>query len=72
MRMMKFAVTPGFQTGGTLFKPEQLAFLGSIIEGGPIRTIGGNHEKSNNFDYTYGCALNGMRKIRQFDGPFIA
>ncbi|WP_261305480.1 nitrite reductase [Paenibacillus andongensis] len=29
--MMKFAVTPGFQTGGTLFKPEQLAVLGSIV-----------------------------------------
>jgi precorrin-3B C17-methyltransferase len=31
MQMMKFAVTPGFQTGGTLFKPEQLAVLGSIV-----------------------------------------
>lgn len=31
MGMMKFAVTPGFQVGGTLFKPEQLALLGSTI-----------------------------------------
>ncbi|OXM83029.1 nitrite reductase [Paenibacillus rigui] len=31
MGMMKFAVTPGFEVGGTLFKPEQLALLGSII-----------------------------------------
>lgn len=28
--MMKFAVTPGFGVGGTVFKPEQLALLGSI------------------------------------------
>jgi hypothetical protein len=27
----KFAVSPGFQEGGTLFKPEQLAVLGSIV-----------------------------------------
>lgn len=26
-----FAVTPGFEVGGTLFKPEQLAVLGSIV-----------------------------------------
>lgn len=31
MQMKKFAVTPGFQTGGTIFKPEQLALLGSIV-----------------------------------------
>ncbi|GAA4702837.1 nitrite reductase [Brevibacillus fulvus] len=31
MGMMKFAVTPGFMVGGTLFKAEQLAVLGSII-----------------------------------------
>ncbi|MCY9657138.1 nitrite reductase [Paenibacillus chondroitinus] len=31
MGMMKFAVTPGFEVGGTIFKPEQLALLGSII-----------------------------------------
>jgi precorrin-3B C17-methyltransferase len=31
MQMMKFAVTPGFQTGGTMFKPEQLSVLGSIV-----------------------------------------
>lgn len=31
MGTMKFAVTPGFELGGTLFKPEQLALLGSII-----------------------------------------
>jgi precorrin-3B C17-methyltransferase len=27
----KFAVSPGFQEGGTIFKPEQLAVLGSIV-----------------------------------------
>jgi precorrin-3B C17-methyltransferase len=27
----KFAVTPGFEVGGAMFKPEQLALLGSII-----------------------------------------
>jgi precorrin-3B C17-methyltransferase len=27
----KFAVSPGFQEGGSLFKPEQLAILGSIV-----------------------------------------
>lgn len=31
MGMMKFAVTPGFEVGGTIFKPEQLTLLGSII-----------------------------------------
>lgn len=31
MGMMKFAVTPGFEVGGTIFKPEQLIILGSII-----------------------------------------
>lgn len=31
MALMKFAVTPGFEVGGTLFKPEQLAVLGSIV-----------------------------------------
>ncbi|NIK66975.1 nitrite reductase [Paenibacillus sp. BK720] len=29
--MVKFAITPGFEVGGTIFKPEQLALLGSII-----------------------------------------
>jgi len=28
---MKFAVTPGFEVGGTLFKPEQLAILGTVV-----------------------------------------
>lgn len=31
MALKKFAVTPGFEVGGTLFRPEQLAALGSII-----------------------------------------
>jgi precorrin-3B C17-methyltransferase len=31
MGTMKFAVTPGFEVGGTLFKPEQLALLGTIV-----------------------------------------
>lgn len=31
MGTMKFAVTPGFEVGGTLFKPEQLRVLGSIV-----------------------------------------
>ncbi|RAV08637.1 nitrite reductase [Paenibacillus contaminans] len=31
MGKMKFAVTPGFEVGGTLFRPEQLAVLGSVI-----------------------------------------
>ncbi|WP_223066146.1 nitrite reductase [Paenibacillus caui] len=31
MGTAKFAVTPGFEVGGTLFKPEQLAVLGSIV-----------------------------------------
>ncbi|WP_054956861.1 nitrite reductase [Paenibacillus dakarensis] len=31
MVMKKFAVTPGFKVGGTLFKPQQLAVLGSIV-----------------------------------------
>lgn len=29
--MIKIAVTPGFEVGGSLFKPEQLSVLGSII-----------------------------------------
>ncbi|MCZ8515045.1 nitrite reductase [Paenibacillus filicis] len=32
--MAKFAVTPGFSEGGTMFKPEQLVLLGSIIGDG--------------------------------------
>jgi len=28
---MKFAVTPGFDVGGTVFKPEQLSILGTIV-----------------------------------------
>jgi len=31
MGMIKFAVTPGFEVGGTLFTPEQLALLGTVI-----------------------------------------
>lgn len=31
MALKKFAVTPGFEVGGTLFRPEQLAVLGSIV-----------------------------------------
>ncbi|WP_028552361.1 nitrite reductase [Paenibacillus sp. UNC451MF] len=31
MTTQKFAVTPGFEVGGSLFKPEQLAVLGSLI-----------------------------------------
>ncbi|EXX87940.1 nitrite reductase [Paenibacillus darwinianus] len=31
MGTTKFAVTPGFEVGGTLFKPEQLQVLGSIV-----------------------------------------
>lgn len=31
MSTTKFAVTPGFEVGGSLFKPEQLAALGSIV-----------------------------------------
>jgi len=31
MARQKFAVTPGFEVGGTLFRPEQLAMLGEII-----------------------------------------
>lgn len=31
MSVKKFAVTPGFEVGGTLFRPEQLAVLGSIV-----------------------------------------
>ena len=31
MGLMKFAVTPGFEVGGTLFKPEQLAILGTVV-----------------------------------------
>jgi len=29
--VQKFAVTPGFEVGGTVFKPEQLATLGRIV-----------------------------------------
>lgn len=29
--MIKFAVTPGFEVGGSLFTPNQLALLGSVI-----------------------------------------
>lgn len=28
---MKFAISPGFEVGGSLFRPEQLAALGSIV-----------------------------------------
>lgn len=31
MARQKFAVTPGFEVGGTLFRPEQLSMLGEII-----------------------------------------
>lgn len=31
MASQKFAVTPGFEVGGTLFRPQQLAVLGSIV-----------------------------------------
>lgn len=31
MALQKFAVTPGFGEGGTIFKPEQLELLGSIV-----------------------------------------
>ncbi|MFE5321405.1 nitrite reductase [Paenibacillus sp. NPDC056579] len=31
MPTTKFAVTPGFEQGGSLFKPEQLAALGAIV-----------------------------------------
>lgn len=31
MAVKKFAVTPGFGVGGTVFKPEQLAILGRIV-----------------------------------------
>ncbi len=31
MSMRKFAVTPGFEVGGTMFRPEQLAVLGSVV-----------------------------------------
>lgn len=31
MAKTKFAVTPGFEVGGSLFKPDQLATLGSIV-----------------------------------------
>lgn len=31
MALKKFAVTPGFQVGGTIFQPNQLALLGSIV-----------------------------------------
>ncbi|NQX47829.1 nitrite reductase [Paenibacillus tritici] len=31
MAVKKFAVTPGFEVGGTVFKPEQLAILGRIV-----------------------------------------
>jgi precorrin-3B C17-methyltransferase len=31
MSLQKFAVTPGFEVGGTVFRPQQLALLGSIV-----------------------------------------
>ncbi|MGM1045573.1 MAG: nitrite reductase [Bacillota bacterium] len=31
MTVKKFAVTPGFEVGGTIFRPEQLAVLGSTV-----------------------------------------
>lgn len=31
MATQKFAVTPGFEVGGTLFRPDQLSVLGSIV-----------------------------------------
>jgi len=31
MGFVKFAVTPGFEVGGTLFKPEHFAVLGAIV-----------------------------------------
>ncbi|MCR8645347.1 nitrite reductase [Paenibacillus sp. N1-5-1-14] len=31
MAMQKFAVTPGFEVGGTLLRPEQLAAIGAVI-----------------------------------------
>lgn len=31
MATLKFAVTPGFGVGGTMFKPEQLAVLGTVV-----------------------------------------
>lgn len=31
MAFQKFAITPGFGVGGTIFKPNQLALLGSIV-----------------------------------------
>jgi NAD(P)H-nitrite reductase large subunit len=31
MGTKKFAVTPGFEVGGTIFRPEQLALLGTIM-----------------------------------------
>jgi precorrin-3B C17-methyltransferase len=31
LAVIKFAVTPGFGEGGTVFKPEQLAVLGSVV-----------------------------------------
>jgi len=31
MGRIKFAITPGFEVGGTIFKPEQLKILGSIV-----------------------------------------
>jgi precorrin-3B C17-methyltransferase len=33
MALKKFAVTPGFDVGGFIFKPEQLAVIGSIVGG---------------------------------------
>ncbi len=33
MGFMKFAITPGFGVGGTIFSSEQLAILGSIVGG---------------------------------------
>lgn len=31
MAMVKFAITPGFEEGGTLFTPEQLEVLGTVV-----------------------------------------
>ncbi|MGG1662967.1 hypothetical protein [Brevibacillus sp. NRS-1366] len=31
MEKKRFVVTPGFEVGGTIFRPEQLAVLGSIV-----------------------------------------
>ncbi|MFH0070879.1 nitrite reductase, partial [Peribacillus sp. NPDC056705] len=36
MASQKFAVTPGFEVGGTLFRPDQLALLGTIVGEGAL------------------------------------